>query len=135
MKGTQPEIAMKFLAFLSFLFVALPAAAQTGLGQDEQQIVQAVDAERERTIELLERLVNQNSGSLNLAGVEAVGKTVRAELEPLGFDVPWVDMRETGRPGHTVATPKGSGKAKPILLHGHLPPAFAPDSPLPGPTP
>src|SRR3546814_16537574 len=99
MKGTQPEIAMKFLAFLSFLFVALPAAAQTGLGQDEQQIVQAVDAERERTIELLERLVNQNSGSLNLAGVDAVGKTVRAAMAPLGCDGPWVALRAAGPTG------------------------------------
>src|SRR3546814_18955634 len=110
MKGTQPEIAMKFLAFLSFLFVALPAAAQTGLGQDEQQIVQAVDAERERTIELLERLVNQNSGSLNLAGVEAVGKKVRPEQEPPGFEVQWVDMGETGRTGQKTGRAGGGGE-------------------------
>src|SRR3546814_19537107 len=96
MKGTQPEIAMKFLAFLSFLFVALPAAAQTGLGQDEQQIVQAVDADRERNIEILERLVNQNSGSLNHDGDEAVGKTVGAETEEPGLHIQGVHMRATG---------------------------------------
>ena len=50
-------------------------------------MVRTVDAEQERTIALLERLVNQNSGSLNLAGVEAVGRMMRAELEPLGFAV------------------------------------------------
>lgn len=130
MKGFQPEIAMKLLACLSLLFFALPAAAQTGLGQDEREIVQTVDAERERTVGLLERMVNQNSGSLNLAGVEAVGKMMRAELEPLGFEVEWVDMRETGRAGHIVATHKGSGKGKRMLLIGHLDTVFEPDSPF-----
>ncbi len=128
MKEAQPEIAMKLLAFLSLLFLALPAAAQTGLSQDEKRIVRAVDAEQERTIGLLERMVNQNSGSLNLAGVEAVGKMVRAELEPLGFEVEWIDMRETGRAGHIVATHKGSGQGKRMLLIGHLDTVFEPDS-------
>ena len=121
---------MKLIAFLSVLFLAFPAAAQTGLSQDERQIVQAVDAEQGRTIGLLERMVNQNSGSLNLAGVEAVGKMVRAELEPLGFKVDWIDMRETGRAGHIVATHQGNGKGKRVLLIGHLDTVFEPDSPF-----
>jgi glutamate carboxypeptidase len=130
MKGTQPEIVMKLLAFLSLFFLALPAAAQPGLSADEKRIVQAVDAEQEQTIGLLERMVNQNSGSLNLAGVEAVGKMVRAELEPLGFKVDWIDMRETGRAGHIVATHQGNGKGKRVLLIGHLDTVFEPDSPF-----
>ena len=48
--------------------------------------------------------MNRNSGTLNLEGVRAVGAMVRAELEPLGFDVRWVDMAATGRAGHLVAT-------------------------------
>jgi glutamate carboxypeptidase len=119
---------MKLLAFLSLFFLALPAAAQPALSADEKRIVQAVDAEQEQTIGLLERMVNQNSGSLNLAGVEAVGKMVRAELEPLGFKVDWIDMRETGRAGHIVATHQGNGKGKRVLLIGHLDTVFEPDS-------
>ena len=42
---------------------------------------------------MLEKWVNQNSGTLNLAGVEAVGEMLRAELEPLGFTVEWIDMQ------------------------------------------
>ena len=33
---------------------------------------------------------------------------LRAELEPLGFTVQWIDMRSTGRAGHIVATHKGN---------------------------
>ena len=107
---------------------ALPAAANAGLTAPEKKMIQAVEREQERSVVLLERLVNQNSGSLNLAGVEAVGKMMRAELEPLGFQVRWADMRETGRAGHIVAVHKGNGRGKRMLLIGHLDTVFEPDS-------
>ena len=53
---------------------------------------------------------------------------MRAELEPLGFEVRWVDMRETGRAGHIVATHRGNGRGKRLLLIGHLDTVFEPDS-------
>ena len=84
-------------------FGAQPAAS-------EQRLRHAIDADQPHAIALLERLVNQNSGSLNLPGVKAVGDMVRAELEPLGFDVRWIDMQATGRAGHLVATHKGNGR-------------------------
>ena len=55
---------------------------------------------------------------------------VRAELEPLGFDVQWIDMRATGRAGHLVATHKGNGRGKRVLMIGHLDTVFEPDSPF-----
>ncbi len=95
-------------------------------------MIETVAAERERSVQLLERLVNQNSGTLNLAGVEAVGRMMRAELEPLGFEVRWVDMRETGRAGHIVATHRARrpGRGKRLLLIAHLDTVFEPDSPF-----
>lgn len=117
---------MRFLFFLAALALAAPAAAQ--LRPDERRMTAAVDREADRTIALLERLVNQNSGTLNLAGVTAVGAMMRAELEPLGFVVRWVDMRETGRAGHIVATHAGPGRN--VLLIGHLDTVFEPDSPF-----
>jgi glutamate carboxypeptidase len=119
---------MKWLALLLFALLAAPAAAQLSAG--EQRMIQTVDREQDRTIAFLERLVNQNSGTLNLAGVEAVGRMVRAELEPLGFEVRWVPMKETGRAGHLIATHKGSGLGKRMLLIGHLDTVFEPDSPF-----
>ena len=81
-------------------------------------------------LSLLERLVNQNSGSLNLAGVEKVGQMMQAELAPLGFEVRWVPMKEVGRAGHIVATHRGNGRGKRMLLIGHLDTVFEPDSPF-----
>ena len=113
-------------ALLCALFIAAPAAAR--VTASEQTIVRTAEAESGRHLALLERLVNQNSGTLNLAGVEAVARMVRGELEPLGFKVEWVPMRETGRAGHLVATHKGSGRGKRLLLIGHLDTVFEPDS-------
>lgn len=91
-------------------------------------MAEIVEAESERSIALLERLVNRNSGTLNLEGVREVGELIRAELEPLGFDVRWVDMRETGRAGHIVATHRGDGRGQRVLLIAHLDTVFEPDS-------
>ncbi len=104
------------------------ATAQAQSRSAEKVMVQTVVAEQERSIALLEKLVNQNSGSLNVAGVNVVGDMVRAELEPLGFKVDWIDMSATGRAGHLVATHKGKGKN--VLLIGHMDTVFEPDSPF-----
>jgi glutamate carboxypeptidase len=96
----------------------------------EQHLRAAIDADQPHAIALLERLVNQNSGTLNLRGVAAVGEMVRAELEPLDFDVLWIDKRDTGRAGHLVATHKGNGRGKRILMIGHLDTVFEQDSPF-----
>lgn len=114
------------------LLLALSAAPCAGAAPsvDEQRLRAAIDADQPHAIALLERLVNQNSGTLNLPGVKAAGDLVRAELEPLGFDVQWIDMRATGRAGHLVATHRGNGRGKRILLIGHLDTVFEPDSPF-----
>lgn len=109
------------------LLVAAPVAAQTPA---ESKMAATITAETDRHVALLERLVNQNSGSLNIAGVTRVGQMVRAELEPLGFAVEWIDMKETGRAGHLVATHTGNGKGKRILLIAHLDTVFEPESPF-----
>ena len=114
------------------LLLALSAAPCAGAAPsaDEQRLRAAIEADQPHAIALLERLVNQNSGTLNLPGVKAAGEMVRAELEPLGFDVAWIDMRATGRAGHLVATHAGNGRGKRILLIGHLDTVFEPDSPF-----
>jgi glutamate carboxypeptidase len=112
------------------LLIAAPAAAK--MSAPETRMRAAVAADQARSVALLERLVLRNSGTLNLAGVEAVGRMIRAELEPLGFDVRWIDMRETGRAGHIVATHVGNGRGRKMLLIGHLDTVFEPESPFTG---
>ncbi|MBD3762952.1 M20/M25/M40 family metallo-hydrolase [Rhizorhabdus sp.] len=121
----------KWRIFAACVFcVSIAPPAQAALSRTESRMVQTIDTERDRTIRLLEALVNVNSGSRNLPGVTKVGQMMRAELEPLGFKVRWVPMEKTGRAGHIVATHKGSGNGRRMLLIGHLDTVFEPDSPF-----
>ena len=114
------------LIALAVALLATPAIAK--LSASEAAMTRTVDTEYERSVALLERLVNQNSGTLNLPGVEAVGKMMRAELEPLGFTVRWVPQGEAKRAGHLIATHAGKLGTKNLLLIGHLDTVFEPDS-------
>ena len=123
---------MKSLPFAALVAVqlALAPTAQAKLSKAESGMAKTVEAEQARSLALLEKLVNQNSGSLNLAGVEKVGQMMRAELEPLGFKVEWRPMTDTGRAGHLIATHVGRPDAKRLLLIAHLDTVFEPDSPF-----
>src|SRR3546814_13748390 len=123
---------MKLPLFAALLAASLACApaADAKLSKAEAAMARTVAAEQDRSVALLERLVNQNSGSLNLEGVEKVGTMMRAELEPLGFAVTWKPMPETERAGHLIAVHKGREGGKRLLLIGHLDPVFEPDSPF-----
>ena len=102
------------------------ASAEAALSPAERKMVVTVDASRDRDVALLQKLVDQNSGTRNFEGVRAVAAMLQAELEPLGFTVRWVPMPETGRAGHLLAEHKGRGKH--ILLIGHMDTVFEKDS-------
>ena len=123
---------MKSLPFvaLAALQLAFAPAAEAKLSAADAKMAKTVEAEQSRTLALLEKLVNQNSGSLNLEGVEKVGAMMRAELEPLGFKVEWKPMTDTGRAGHLIATHVGRPDTKRLLLIAHLDTVFEPDSPF-----
>ena len=93
-------------------------------------MIATVDAEQARTLGLLERWVNQNSGTMNKAGVAAVRGLVEPELRQLGFTTQWIDMSAAGRAGHLVARHAGSRTGKRLLLIAHLDTVFEPDSPF-----
>ena len=122
---TRPPI---FIAIASTLALAAPAMAQ--LSKPEAKMSATVDAEYERHVVLLERLVNQNSGTMNFAGVKAVSEMMRAELEPLGFKVLWEPMDAAKRAGHLVAIKTGKAGTKRLLLIAHLDTVFEKDSPF-----
>jgi glutamate carboxypeptidase len=106
------------------------AAAAAPLTPTEERIVAAVKARSGAAIDLLERSVNINSGTMNHAGVRAVGELFRAEFEQLGFKTRWIDMPPAmQRAGHLVATREGT-QGKRLLLLGHLDTVFEPDSPV-----
>ena len=109
------------------LGASTPAAAR--LSSAEAKMAASVDAEYESNVALLEKLVNQNSGSLNIEGVTKVGRMMREQIEALGFNVRWVPMTAAGRAGHLIATREG-GRGKRMLLIGHLDTVFEPASPF-----
>ena len=93
-------------------------------------MLRTVDAEQQRTTDMLQRWVDQNSGTMNLAGVEAVRRMVEPEFQELGFKTEWIDMKAAGRAGHLVAFHTGSRRGKRLLLIAHLDTVFEPDSPF-----
>lgn len=114
-------------AGLAFAFSA-PAHAQ--LSKAEAQMAATVDAEYERSVALLEKMVNQNSGTMNFEGVRKIGDMMRAELEPMGFKVEWKDMAAAKRAGHLIARKKGKKGTKRLLVIAHLDTVFEKDSPF-----
>jgi glutamate carboxypeptidase len=94
----------------------------------ERSIAAAVDARNAEALALLERAVNINSGTQNVAGVREVGGLFRAELDRLGFETSWIDGGAWKRAGHLVAVHPADGPK--LLLVGHLDTVFEADSPF-----
>jgi glutamate carboxypeptidase len=115
-------------AFLAASLAAVPASAE--LTPAEQTMLRTVDAEQQRTTDMLQRWVDQNSGSHNLAGIRSVRDMVEPEFRQLGFKTEWIDMKDAGRAGHLVARHVGSRTGKRLLLIAHLDTVFEPDSPF-----
>ncbi|MEP6492507.1 MAG: M20/M25/M40 family metallo-hydrolase [bacterium] len=109
-------------------FTNLSAQSTATLSTTERSIASAVDAHNAEALALLERLVNINSGTLNVAGVRQVGDLVRASLDALGFTTRWVDGTPFHRAGHLIAEHPGQGPK--ILLIGHLDTVFEPSNPF-----
>ena len=96
------------------------------LSENEKAMVAWVDAHQDEAIALLEKTVNIGSGTMNHAGVRAVGDVMAGELDALGMETRWIDMpEEMNRAGHLFATKKGQGKR--FLLIGHLDTVFEAD--------
>ena len=119
----------KLLATLALVLIAAPLKAQA-LTPSEQQLVRAVDAGVPDALAVLERAVNINSGTMNLAGVREVGRVFDAEFTKLGFRTRWSDGAAWGRAGHLIAERFGRGTGPKILFIGHLDTVFERDSPF-----
>ena len=112
---------------LALALLASPALAAPP-NSAERTMIATVDSEQVRTLALLEKVVNQNSGTRNLAGVRATYELLAPEFAALGFAVRWVPQDAVQRAGHLVATHKGKRGRKRLLLIGHLDTVFEPDS-------
>lgn len=113
------------LLLIATLMADQPASARA---RDEARIVAAVDRNNDDALALLERVVNINSGTMNLAGVRRTGDVFRAAFDALGMQTRWIDGAPFKRAGHLVAEHPGPGPH--ILLIGHLDTVFEADSPF-----
>jgi glutamate carboxypeptidase len=104
------------------------AAQPSRLSTTERTITAAVDRHNGEALALLERLVNINSGTNNVAGVRRVGDVLRREFDALGFKTRWVEGAAFHRAGHLIAEHPGPGRK--ILLIGHLDTVFEPSNPF-----
>jgi glutamate carboxypeptidase len=107
---------------VAFVFVILSSSFSYAqkISPDEQKLVDYIDAHTGEAIALLEKTVNIESPTENLAGVRQVGAVFKAEFELLGFTARWINMpAEMKRAGHLLAEKKGT-KGKRVLLLGHL---------------
>ncbi len=121
---------MKKILFLLTVLAAtgFRATAQS-VSPEEKALVDYINIHMPQTLQLLEKLVNINSGTLNTAGVKKVGEMLRKEFNAIGFTTEWVLMPDSmKRAGHLVATHKGA-KKKRLFLIGHLDTVFEPDMP------
>ncbi|WP_122222360.1 M20 family metallopeptidase [Pseudomonas syringae group genomosp. 3] len=112
-----------FLPSLLILFFCNGVSA--GTARDEQSMASYVDNHVTEQIELLEKLVNINSGTDNVEGVVKVGNLMKPELEALGFETTWHNLPAgMNHAGSLVAVHDGNKSAKRILLIGHLDTVF-----------
>ena len=115
------------------LFVALlgtTTAFSQKLSKKEQQVIAIVKTYNDESINYLEKVVNINSGTLNLQGVREVGRIFESSFKEIGLETRWIPMPDSmNRAGHLFAKQKGSSGKK-LLLIGHLDTVFEKDSPF-----
>lgn len=118
-----------FLLSILFLNFGGSLRAQK-LSRTEKKIVAKVNSYEQEAIDFLEKVVNINSGTMNLEGVKAVGQEFNDAFQAIDFDTRWVKMpAEMNRAGHLFASINGK-KGKKLLLIGHLDTVFEADSPF-----
>ena len=105
-----------------FVFAALalgtfaPFSDAQTLTSDEKKIVEFIDNNNAAAISLLEKTVDIESPTEDLAGVKDVGMVFGKEFEALGMKTRWIDMPAAQkRAGHLIAETSGK-KGKRILI-------------------
>ena len=119
------NLALVVACAVAFLAVDAPlAAGSAGLDANERAMADWIDEHAEEAVDLLEKLVNLGSGTMNHEGVRQVGAVLRQELDELALETEWIELpEELNRAGHLVGTQRGSRTPR-ILMIGHLDTVF-----------
>jgi glutamate carboxypeptidase len=115
----QRSITRLVPAYLGLALAGL-APAHAELDRTERAIARHVASGQPAAEALLQRVVDIESPTENIAGVRAVGDAFAKELEAIGFKARWAELpAEMKRAGHLVAEIDGD-EGKRLLLLGHL---------------
>ena len=124
---------MKLRLILSTVLIicmTAPLMGQNRLTKTEKKILKQVESYENEAIDFLEKVVNINSGTLNLEGVRQVGQVFSDAFDAIGFTTEWIEMpEEMNRAGHLFASIEGE-EGKRLLLIGHLDTVFEENSPF-----
>lgn len=102
------------------LNIATGSITAQQVSPEERTIVDHVDNNSAAAIAFLERSVNTESPTEDLAGVKADGMLFMKQFQAIGMKTRWIDMPVASkRAGHLVAYTSGT-KGKRVLLLGHL---------------
>jgi glutamate carboxypeptidase len=105
--------------------LGMPAQAAPKAPAKDAKVWAAAEAARPDQLKLLEQVVNVDSGTGDVEGGRKVAGILAARLKALGYSVESVKAEAEGLPENTVATLKGTGKGR-ILLIGHIDTVFGP---------
>jgi glutamate carboxypeptidase len=106
------------------LAVASAALAQAVPAADKNaRVLAAAQADRSAQLQLLEQLVNIDSGTGDVEGGRKVAGVLEPRLKALGMTIESVAAEEAGLPENTVATLTGRGRTR-ILMIGHIDTVF-----------
>ena len=110
------------LILSSLLFASIASAAPNGKAGP---VWRAAEKMRPAQLELLEQLVNIDSGTGDVAGGQKVSLIVADRLRALGMTVELLKAEAPNLPDNVVATLKGTGKGR-LLLIAHTDTVFGP---------
>jgi glutamate carboxypeptidase len=120
---------MKKQLWLIVLLFSFSQVHAQQLNSDEKKVLETIHSDLPQNLQLLQEIVDINSGTLNQKGVRAVGDVLRNEFDKIKFKTEWIGMPDSvKRAGHLVAYINGK-KGKKLFLIGHLDTVFEPDMP------
>ena len=114
--------------WISGLVVGVTSACLVGAAQAaprDAKVWTAAQKAYPEQIELLKTVVNIDSGTGDVEGGRKVADLLTARLKAIGLTVETVPSELAGLPANTVATLKGAGKGK-VLMIGHIDTVFGP---------
>ena len=115
-----------FIALAGFAaLIAFPALAAPQASVRDTKVWAAAEVVKPEQLKLLEQVVNIDSGTGDVDGGRKVAAILAGRLKALGYAVESVKAEAPNLPENTVATLKGTGKGR-ILLIGHIDTVFGP---------